>query len=302
MGQKANPIGLRIGIIRDWDSRWFSARRYSQFVLEDERMRQFIRNRFSRSAGDVGRSSDRVRDVGLSRIEIERAANTVRLTLHTAKPGLIIGRGGRGVEELRGELEHQTGKRVHVNVMEVKEPELDAQLVGESIAGQIERRVAYKRAMRQAILRTMKARAKGIKIIVSGRLGGGEISRRYTDKDGKVPLHTLRSDIDYGFAQARTTYGNTGVKVWIYRGDIMPPPRQPPPRPEAKEPAERKVPAVRRIPRVETRSEEGEPVGEPAPGKPATEHVDAGEPQARPTSGAQKRDEGVAADADAGES
>jgi small subunit ribosomal protein S3 len=257
MGQKVNPIGFRIGIIRDWDSRWFSARRYTQFVLEDDKIRGYIRSRFSRSAGDGGRYGDRMRDVGLSRIEIERAANTVRLTLHTAKPGLIIGRGGRGVEELRAELEQQTGKRVHVNVMEVKEPELDARLVADSIAGQIERRVAYKRAIRQGILRSGKAKAKGIKIIVSGRLGGGELSRRYTDMDGKVPLHTLRADIDYGFAEARTTYGHVGVKVWIYRGDIMPGPKQPPPRPEAKEPAERRVPAVRRIPRAETRPEEG---------------------------------------------
>jgi small subunit ribosomal protein S3 len=257
MGQKVNPIGFRIGIIRDWDSRWFSARRYTQFVLEDDKIRGYVRSRFSRFVGDGGRYGDRMRDVGLSRIEIERAANTVRLTLHTAKPGLIIGRGGRGVEELRAELEQQTGKRVHVNVMEVKEPELDARLVAESIAGQIERRVAYKRAIRQGILRSAKAKAKGIKIIVSGRLGGGELARRYTDMDGKVPLHTLRADIDYGFAEARTTYGHVGVKVWIYRGDIMPPPKQPPPRPEAKEPAERRVPAVRRIPRAETRPEQG---------------------------------------------
>jgi small subunit ribosomal protein S3 len=161
-------------------------------------------------------------DAGVSQIAIERMANMVKVTLHTARPGLIIGRGGRGIDDLRVELEKQIPRKVQINVLEVKQPELDAYLVAESVAGQIERRVSFKRAIRLAIARTMQRGGKGIKVIVGGRLGGAEIARNYSDKDGKIPLHTLRADIDYGAIEARTQYGNIGVKVWIYRGEVLP--------------------------------------------------------------------------------
>jgi len=209
MGQKVNPIGFRIGIIRDWESKWYADKGFAANLVEDVRLRRHIKKKLSAAA--------------ISRIEIERTANNrIKITLHTARPGIIIGRGGRGVEDLRAELERMTGKQVHVSVEEIRRPELDAQLVAESIAQQIEKRVAYKRAMRQAVLRTMRMGAKGIKVTVSGRLAGAEMARTESDKQGKIPLHTLRADIDYGFTEAATTYGNIGVKVWIYRGDILP--------------------------------------------------------------------------------
>ena len=222
MGQKVNPICLRLGIIRGWDSHWYADKRgYSEFALEDARIRRFLQTRFSREAFG-GKGRDRGRDAGISRIEIERAAGQqLKITLFTAKPGIIIGRGGRGIEEVRGELESMTGRRVLINVQEVRQPELEAQLVAESIAGQIERRIAYKRAVRQALQRSMRAGAKGIKVRCAGRLGGGEMSRVYGDKDGKVPLHTLRADIDYGFTEARTISGHIGIKVWVYRGEVL---------------------------------------------------------------------------------
>jgi small subunit ribosomal protein S3 len=229
MGQKCHPIGMRLGIIKDWQSRWYaSPRAYADNVMEDHRIRRYVMQRFGREAmqqqpasgGRGGRGG--AREVGLARVEIERAANTMRLTLFTAKPGLIIGRGGRGVDELRAELESLTERRMHITVQEIREPNLDAQLVAESIAAQIERRVAFKRAVRQAIQRTMREGARGIRVIVGGRLAGAEIARSYRDYDGKIPLQTLRADIDYGFAEAHTTFGNIGVRTWIYRGDVLP--------------------------------------------------------------------------------
>lgn len=208
MGQKIHPVGFRIGVIRDWESKWYLDKGYADALVEDVRIRKFIKKRYFAAA--------------ISKIEIERAANRIKVTMHTARPGIIIGRGGKGVDELRATLEKLTGKQVHVNVQEVRRPELDAQLVAESIAGQIEKRISFRRALRQAILRTMRMGAKGIKVQVSGRLGGAEIARTESDKQGKIPLHTLRADIDYGFAEAATTYGHTGIKVWIYRGDVLP--------------------------------------------------------------------------------
>ena len=208
MGQKVHPIGFRIGVIRDWESKWYLDKGYAKALVEDVRLRRYVKKRLFAAA--------------ISRIDIERAANRIKVTLHTARPGIIIGRGGKGVDELRADLERMTGKQVHVNVQEIRKPELDAQLVAESIAAQLEKRIAYRRAMRQAILRTMRMGAKGIKIGMAGRLSGAEMARRESDKQGKIPLHTLRADIDYGFTEAATTYGNIGVKVWIYRGDILP--------------------------------------------------------------------------------
>ncbi len=222
MGQKIHPIGLRVGIIRDWDSRWYARKAtYRDWVLQDARLRRLLRERFS-GDGSSRAGRGRNRDAGISRIEIERAPNMLKLTLHTARPGIIIGRGGRGVEDIRAEIERMIKQKVHINVQEIRQPELDATLVAENIASQIERRIAFKRAVRQAVQRSMKMGAQGIRAMVSGRLGGAEMSRRYADRDGKIPLHTLRADIDYGFTEARTASGNIGVKVWIYRGDVLP--------------------------------------------------------------------------------
>ncbi len=223
MGQKVNPIGFRTGIIRDWDSRWYARKGlYQEWVLEDFRVRKLIRARFGSIGRGGGGGRGPGREVGISRIEIERAPNMLKLTLHTAKPGLIIGRGGRGVEDIRAEIERTVKRKVHVNVMEIRQPELDAFLVAENIAGQIERRIAFKRAVRQALQRSMKAGAMGIRVLLGGRLGGAEMSRQYSDRNGKIPLHTLRADIDYGVTEAVTSSGNIGIKVWIYRGDILP--------------------------------------------------------------------------------
>lgn len=208
MGQKIHPIGFRVGVIRDWESKWYLSKGYADALVEDVKLRQYIKNKLNAAA--------------ISKIEIERTANRVKVTLHTARPGIIIGRGGKGVDDLRADLEKTVQKTVHVNVQEIRRPELDAQLIAESIAAQLEKRVSHKRAMRQAIIRTMRMGAKGIKTQASGRLGGSEMARRESDKQGKIPLHTLRADIDYGFAEAATTYGNIGIKVWIYRGDILP--------------------------------------------------------------------------------
>lgn len=208
MGQKIHPIGLRIGIIRDWESKWYADKEYANLLYEDYQIRKFLEQRLANAA--------------LSHVEIERQANKAKVTLHTGKPGVIIGRGGKGVDELKAELEKRFKKQISINVQEVRHPELDAKLVSESIAQQIEKRIAPKRAMRQAIQRTMRVGARGIKVLVSGRLGGAEMARREQEKQGKIPLHTLRADIDYGITEARTTYGNIGVKVWIYRGDILP--------------------------------------------------------------------------------
>ena len=209
MGQKVHPKGLRIGIIRDWDSRWFANKKnFAELLAEDVRLRDYIKKN--------------LKDTGVSRIEIERAANRVKITIHTAKPGMVIGRGGTGVDKLRLQLEQLTGRQVHVNIVEVRQPDLDAQLVAENIASQLERRISFRRAMKQSMARTMRQGAKGVKVMVSGRLGGAEMSRTEWSAEGSVPLHTLRADIDYGFAEAYTTFGQIGVKVWIYKGEILP--------------------------------------------------------------------------------
>lgn len=209
MGQKVHPIGLRVGIIKDWDSRWFAKKRdYANLILEDVKIREFIKKRLYAS--------------GVAKIEIERAANRVKVTIHTARPGMVIGRQGAEVELIRKEIEKFSGKQVQLNIAEVKVPELSAQLVAENIAFQLERRVSFRRTMKQAIGRAMKLGALGVKVACSGRLMGAEIARTESYSEGKVPLHTLRADIDYGFAEANTTYGKIGVKVWIYKGDILP--------------------------------------------------------------------------------
>lgn len=208
MGQKVNPNGLRLGIIRDWESRWYADKDYADLLHEDIKIRDYLKKRLY--------------DAGISKIEIERAANRVNVTIHTARPGMVIGKGGSEVESLRVALTKMTNKQVHINIQEVKQPELDATLVAESIAQQLERRISFRRAMKQAIQRALRAGAKGIRTIVSGRLGGAEIARSEGYSEGTVPLHTLRADIDYGTAEAHTTYGRIGVKVWIYKGDVLP--------------------------------------------------------------------------------
>lgn len=209
MGQKVNPIGLRIGIIRDWESKWHANKHdYADLLHEDLMIRQLIKERFFTA--------------GVSRVDIERAANRVKVDIHTARPGMVIGKGGAEVDKLRKELETKTGRQIQINIVEIKHPELDAQLAAENIAFQLERRISFRRAMRQAQQRAMNLGAKGIKIAVSGRLGGAEIARTEWTSEGSIPLHTLRADIDYGFAEASTTYGKIGVKVWIYKGEVLP--------------------------------------------------------------------------------
>ncbi|EPR10167.1 30S ribosomal protein S3 [Ruminiclostridium papyrosolvens] len=209
MGQKVNPHGLRIGIIKDWDTKWYANdKSFSSYLVEDVKIRNFIKKKLYIS--------------GISRIEIDRAANKVKINVNTAKPGLVIGKGGQGIEELRKEVEKMTGKSVLINITEIKVPEMDAQLVAENIASQLEKRISFRRAMKQAMSRTMKLGAKGIKTACAGRLGGAEIARTEHYHDGTIPLQTLRADIDYGFAEANTTYGKIGVKVWIYKGEVLP--------------------------------------------------------------------------------
>ena len=208
MGQKVNPVGLRVGIIRDWESKWYAGKDYADLLHEDLRVREYI--------------TKRLRDASLSKVEIERAANRLNVTVHTAKPGMVIGKGGTEVEALRKALNELTGKRVHINILEIKKADIDAKLVAENIARQLENRVSFRRAQKQVIQRAMRAGAKGIKTMVSGRLGGADIARSEQYSEGTVPLHTLRADIDYATAEADTTYGKLGVKVWIYRGEVLP--------------------------------------------------------------------------------
>lgn len=220
MGQKIHPYGLRLGIIKPWQSRWYSRDNYKEYLLEDERIRRFIVKQLKeKKTRATGR--DRFNDPALSRIEIERAANRVNVKLHTARPGVIIGQRGADIEALQNNLNRHVGREVRLTVEEVRQPNLDSQLVAESIAQQIERRIAFRRVMRQSLQRVMKDGAEGCRILCSGRLGGAEIARHEQVRDGKVPLHTLRADIDYGFAEANTTYGNIGIKVWIYKGEII---------------------------------------------------------------------------------
>ena len=208
MGQKVNPHGLRVGIIKTWDSKWYADKDYEKFLLEDIKIREYIK--------------DKLFSTGISRVEIERAANRARITIHTAKPGMVIGRGGSNIEGLKKEIKKFTDSQVDINIQEVKHPDTDAVLVAENIAAQLERRIAFRRAMKQSVTRTMRLGVKGIKVMVSGRLGGAEIARSEGYREGSIPLHTLRADIDYGTAEAHTTYGRIGVKVWIYKGEILP--------------------------------------------------------------------------------
>ena len=209
MGQKINPNGFRVGVIRPWSTKWYADKKhYAEYLNEDLRIRKYIEKRLA--------------DASVSTIEIERAANRVNVSIHTARPGMVIGKGGSEVEALRLELNKLTGKRVHINVVEIKKPDLDANLVGENVAQQLENRIAFRRAMRGAMQRAMRAGAKGIKIQVAGRLNGADMSRVESYSDGTVPLHTLRADIDYSWDEARTTYGALGIKTWIYRGEVLP--------------------------------------------------------------------------------
>jgi len=211
LGQKVNPIGLRLGIVTTWQSRWYAEKeKYTNYLLEDLKIRRYVKERFYRS--------------GISKVEIERLANQIKVIIKTARPGIVIGRKGSEVEKLRQELQNLTGNQnIQISVEEVPVPEIDAQLVAENIAAQIERRVSYRRAMKQAIARALKMGAKGIKIACSGRLGGAEIAREEWYREGRLPLQTLRADIDYGFAEALTTYGKIGVKVWIFKGEVISP-------------------------------------------------------------------------------
>ena len=208
MGQKVHPIGMRVGVIRDWDAKWYADKNFAEYLHEDLAIRKFLYKK--------------LKEASVSNIQIERAANRVIVSVHTAKPGMVIGKGGSEIDAVLAELSKLTGKKVFINVVEIKEPSLDAKLVAEDIARQLENRVAFRRAQKQAIQRTMKAGAQGIKTMVSGRLNGADIARSEAYSEGTVPLHTLRSDIDYAWEEADTTYGKLGVKVWICRGQVLP--------------------------------------------------------------------------------
>lgn len=207
MGQKVNPIGFRLGVYRQWDARWYADKEYTKLLHEDLAMRRLI--------------GSRLRNAGVARIETERSANQLTVIIQTAKPGIVIGKQGASVDALRDELERISGKKVRVTIHEIKVPELDARLVAENVASQLEKRIAFRRALKQTVMRSMRAGAKGVKLEVSGRLGGAEMSRREWDRDGRVPLHTLRANIDFGRAEARTTFGRIGVTCWIYKGDYV---------------------------------------------------------------------------------
>ena len=208
MGQKVNPHGLRVGVIKGWDSKWYAGKDYEKFLLEDIKIREFIKEKLFLS--------------GISKVEIERASNKARISIHTAKPGMVIGRQGSNIELLKNDLKKMTDSVIDINIVEVKTPDMDATLVAENIASQLERRIAFRRAMKQCVGRTMRMGAKGIKVQVGGRLGGAEIARSESYREGSIPLHTLRANIDYGTAEAHTTYGRIGVKVWIYKGEVLP--------------------------------------------------------------------------------
>ncbi len=234
MGQKVHPHGFRLGYIYDWNSKWYADRNYTDLLHEDLSIRRAI--------------TSMLPDAGISRVDIERNANQITVTVHTARPGIVIGRGGQRVDELRGNLEKVSRRKVRVNINEVRLPELDAALVARAVAEQIERRVSHRRAIKQAALRAMQRGAQGIRIKISGRLGGADMSRKDQERQGRVPLHTLKADVDYGTSEARTTLGRIGVKVWIYKGDIITE-RQAPPRPaeaEASEGAPEAPPAAER--------------------------------------------------------
>ena len=260
MGQKTHPIGFRLGIVKDWQARWFAGKQeaYRNLVLEDLQVR--------------GRIADSYPDAGISRVEIERSNNDVTVTIHTARPGIVIGRGGQRVEELRKDLERIIRRRARLNVQEIRQPELDAFLVARNVADQLERRIAFRRAIRQTLGRTMQAGAEGIKIICSGRLGGADIARSEKAMEGRVPLHTLRADIDYGLAEAATDFGRIGVKVWIYKGDILP---ETAPEPEIEE-------EISPIEVTLSATPDPEPVAPTAPVVPAAPAAPAPQPQVQP--------------------
>lgn len=208
MGHKVHPTGFRVGVIKGWQARWFADKHYTELLHEDLKVRRHILRK--------------LRDAGIPRVEIDRAAQQLAVTIHTAKPGIVIGKGGQKVDELKNELERMTGKKVRLTIQEVRQPEIDAQLISENIADQIQRRVAYKRAIKQAVARAMQRGAQGIKVVAAGRLAGSEMKRRETERAGRVPLQTLRADIDFGQAEAHTTFGRIGVKVWVYKGEVLP--------------------------------------------------------------------------------
>ena len=269
MAQKTHPIGFRLGIIKDWQSRWFAASpdEYRALVKEDMEVRDLITGRYP--------------EAGISKVEIERG-NDVIVTVHTARPGIVIGRGGQRVEELRKDIEAKTAKRARLNVQEIRQPELDAYLVARNVAEQLERRIVFRRAIRQTVMRTMQAGAEGIKILIAGRLGGADIARREKAMEGRVPLHTLRADIDYAIAEAATEFGRIGVKVWIYKGEIIPEPPERPPeaiQPEDIAPIEVSVPASSPEPAMPS-AEQAAPVAaqpEPAAEQAAAPEQAAGE-------------------------
>lgn len=207
MGQKVNPIGLRLGIVKTWESRWYAGKKYADYILEDYKIRRFLKKK--------------IYHAGVSRIEIERSTRRVRLRIYTSRPGIVIGKKGAEIAQLKKELEKLVSQEVLIDIQEIRKPETDAQLVAENVAMQMERRVAFRRAMKRGITSAMRFGAEGVKIICSGRLGGAEMARREVYREGRVPLHTLRADIDYGFAEAKTTYGIIGVKVFIFKGEIL---------------------------------------------------------------------------------
>lgn len=207
MGQKVNPIGLRLGIVKTWESRWYADKKYSEYILEDYKIRKFVKNKLNHA--------------GISKIEIERSAKRVRLRIFTARPGIVIGKKGSEIELLKKELEKQVSQEVLIDIQEVRKPEIDAQLIAENVALQIVRRVAFRRAMKRGVSSAMRFGAQGIKIICAGRLGGAEMARTEWYREGRVPLHTLRADVDYGFTEANTTYGIIGVKVFVFHGEIL---------------------------------------------------------------------------------
>ncbi len=209
MGQKVHPTGVRVGIIKDWKAKWYAdSKNFADYLVEDQKIRKFLKKKLYAA--------------GISNIEIERTAKMIKVNVHAAKPGIIIGKGGAGAESLKAELTKLIGKDININIVEVKSVDTDAQLVAENIAGQLERRISFRRAMKQCMQKSMKAGALGIKTAVSGRLGGADMARTEFYKEGTIPLQTLRADIDYGFAEADTTYGKIGVKVWIYKGEVLP--------------------------------------------------------------------------------
>jgi len=270
LGHKVHPIGFRLGIIKDWQSKWYSDTHYAEFVLEDNKLREEIKTKYPEAA--------------ISLIEIDRQAKDVTISLYTARPGIVIGRGGQRVDEMRQHLEKLVGKRIRLNIQEVRQPELDAYLVARSVAEQIERRVAYRRAIKQAIFRSIQAGAKGIKVSCAGRLGNAEIARRQTSHQGQVPLHTLRADIDYGFTEAHTTLGRIGVKVWIYKGQILPEIKVEEAEEKPAETATEETPVAEAEAKVTEAAAEEAPAEKPEekPTEAVAEEAPAAEPEAEP--------------------